>query len=210
VIDVASADICHNATAQSGTEPTRCHSLMSMAACSSSSDGGLGASAGENIADYDDLDAILVDIENGALAAEDTSARTGVATMDGAIGLSDLGEDGDLTLVGDMTIAANFDTDIATGSADGFTVFNEDSGNVDSDVGGTLTMEGGTISGSDFDATMNGTLTENGDRFDLALTLDGGFYDNGGDLVVGGDVNGTITDADGDVETSTGGFIATE
>lgn len=185
-------------------------SVLSLTACGSSEDTGLGASSGESLTDYDAIDAIYSDVEDGALTAEDTTARTGSATLNGAIGLSELGDEGTLTAIGDLVISADFDSDTATGSADGWTLFDEDTDAVESDLGGSLTMTSGTISGTDFDATMSGTLTENSDDFDLSLILDGGFFDNGGDLVVGGDVTGTITNPDGSSDPATGGFAATE
>lgn len=186
-------------------------SLFGLAACGSSGDGAdLGASAGESLTDYDGLDALLTDIENGALTAEDTSARTGSVSLTGAVAVDELGDDENLTLVGDLSMSANFDTDTASGTADGFTLFNDDTDAVESNVTGTLTMSGGTISGTDFDATMSGTLGEGGDNFGVDVTLDGGFFDNGGDLVVGGDLTGTITDADGGIDVVDGAFVASE
>ena len=176
--------------------------------------GGLGASAGESLTDYDDLSDLLDEITDDNLTDVDTTARTGTATLTGALGIGDLGDDEDLTLIGDLTINANFDTDTATGSATGFTLFNEDTDEVDrnGDVTETLTMSNGTISGTDFDADMDGTLTNAGDDFAVDLEMDGGFYDNGGDLVVGGEVTGTIVEVgSGDVpENVEGGFVATE
>ncbi|MEJ8561888.1 hypothetical protein QTO30_12145 [Yoonia sp. GPGPB17] len=189
-------------------------SLLGLTACGSSGGSGggasLGDSAGESLTDYDDVDDLLTDIEDGTLAAEDTTARTGSVSMTGAVGVSDLGDDENLTLIGDLVVNANFDTDTATGSADGFTLFDEDTDAVDSDVTGSLTMSGGTINAADFDAMLSGTLTESGDDFDVALTLDGGFADNGGTLVVGGGVSGTITGPDAMPEDVEGGFAASE
>lgn len=160
--------------------------------------------------DYDELADLSDDFDNGLLTAQDTSARTGTATLTGAVGIGELGDDGNLTAVGDLLISADFDTDTATGSADGWTLFDEDTDAVESDLAGSLTLSGGTISGSDFDADLNGTLTEGEEDFDLALTLDGGFFDNGGDLGVAGELTGTITDPDGFDEAASGGFAAVE
>lgn len=182
--------------------------LVGLTACSES-EIDLGASAGESLKDYDDLAALSEQIDDGQLAASDTTSRAGTATLTGAIGIGELGDDENLELVGDLSIDANFDTNAATGSATGFTVFNGDTDGVEGDVSGTLTMANGTINGADFDATMAGTLTEGGDDFEFDLLLDGGFYDNGGDLVVGGDVTGSMIDGD-DVESVEGGFVAVE
>jgi hypothetical protein len=184
-------------------------SLLGLSACNSSGNG-LDASAGENLADYDDLEDLLVEVENGNLAAEDTSARTGSVSMTGAVSMSMTDAAENLTLIGDLAMTADFDTDTASGTADGFTLFDDDTEEVESDLSGSLAMSGGTISGTDFDATMSGTLNESGDNFGVAMTLDGGFFDNGGVLVVGGDVAGTITDEDGNVDAAEGGFIASE
>jgi hypothetical protein len=182
--------------------------LVGLTACSESGSD-LGASAGENLADYEDLAALSEQIDEGQLAASDTTSRAGTATFTGAIGLGELGDDGDLELVGDLSIDANFDANTATGSATGFTIFNGDTDGVEGDVGGTLTLDNGTINGTDFDATLAGTLTESGDNFDFDLLLDGGFYDNNGDLIVGGDVIGTMDDG-GTIESVEGGFVAVE
>lgn len=186
-------------------------SLLGLAACSGS--GGsvdLGASAGESPSDYDDLAALLTDIENGVLTPEDTSAQTGAVTMTGAVAVDELGEDANLTLVGDLVMTADFDTDTASGSADGFTLFNDTTDSVESDVTGALTMSGGTITGSAFDATMSGTLVNEGDDFGVDLTLDGSFYDNVGNLAVGGGLTGTIANPDGGIDAVAGAFVATE
>jgi len=191
-------------------------SLLGLAACSGGgSDGGAGvgndqeASAGESFSDYDDIVDLSEQIDAGNLAAVDTTSRAGTATLTGAIGIGNLSDEENLELIGDLSVDANFDSDTATGSATGFTLFNGDTGDVESDVTGALTMGNGTISGADFDATMAGTLTESGEDFDLDLALDGGFYDDGGELVLGGDVAGTILDGEG-VENVEGGFAAVE
>lgn len=179
--------------------------IFALTACGSGEDSPFGASTGESLTDYDAADALLTDILDGNLTATDTTSRTGAVTMTGAVGVGELGDDENLTVIGDLVIEADFDTDTATGEATGFTLFDDDTDGVESDIGGTLTLTGGTISGTDFDANLDGTLTEYEDSFGVALILDGTFADNGGDLVVGGDVTGTI---DGD--DVNGGFVASE
>lgn len=189
--------------------------LLALTACSSSG-GGMspGGSAGGNLADYASLQALLAQIQNDTLTPEDTGSRTGSVSMTGAIGVDGLGEAGNLTLIGDLAMTANFDTDTAAGSATGFTLFNSDTEQVEADVTGTLPMSNGTISGTDFDANMNGTLSigsgvYSGD-YGMATVLDGRFYDDNGTLVVGGDVSATIDNPDNTTDTRQGGFAATE
>lgn len=179
---------------------------LTLAAC--------GSSGGDAAFDsFQDDIALSNAIEDGELAGVDTSTRTGTATMTGAIGIGDLGDDEELELIGELSVQADFDSDTASGSASNFGIYEEDTGRLaeDGQVSGSLTMSNGTISGQDFDADMNGRLTNAGDDFDLGLALDGKFYDRGGDLVVGGDVTGTITDVGSlDVQNVEGGFVASE
>lgn len=198
--------------------------LFALTACSTSGGGGSagggsggggsGGSGGETLAGYADLEALLTRIQTNDLTPEDTSGRTGSVSMAGAIGVDGLGEAGNLTLIGDLAMTANFDTDTAAGSATGFTLFNSDTEQVEADVTGTLPMSNGTISGTDFDANMNGTLSigsgvYSGD-YGMATVLDGRFYDDNGTLVVGGDVSATIDNPDNTTDTRQGGFAATE
>ena len=209
--------------------------LFALTACSTSGGGGsagggsggggsngsgggdLGASAGESLTDYADLETLLARIQNNdtSLTPEDTSTRTGSVSMTGAVGIEQLGETGNLTLVGDLAMTANFDTDTATGSATGFTLFNVDTEQVEADVTGTVPMSNGTISGTDFDANMNGNLSIDGGTYGgtygIAAALDGRFYDDNGRLVVGGAVTGNVTNPDSTIDSiQQSGFVATE
>lgn len=191
-------------------------SALALSACGGSSGGGsddLGASQGETSDQYDDLRDLFEDTQDGTLSTVDTSTRTGQATLTGAVELNDVGEDEDLDLIGDLSITADFDADTATGQATGFTLFDIDTGEAESDVSGSLALSNATISGTDFDADLGGTLENEGDDFDVQLGLDGQFYDNNGDLVVAGTADGTISDAGSTPSADdavSGGFIATE
>ena len=191
-------------------------SALALSACGGSSDGGsddLGASQGETLDQYDDLRDLFDDTQDGTLSTEDTSTRTGQATLTGAVELNDVDDDANLDLVGDLSITADFDADTATGEATGFTVFDVDTGTVDSDVTGSLALSNAAISGTNFGADLGGTLGNLGDEFDVDLELTGEFYDNNGDLVVAGTAEGTISDAGSTPSADdavSGGFVATE
>jgi hypothetical protein len=159
-------------------------------------------------AQYVALLSLYEGIEDGNLPSVDVSSRAGQATLNGIVGVGNVGDDNELEVIGDLTIAADFDADVATGSASGFTLFNMETGAVENDVDGTLTMANGTISGTDFDGTLSGTLTDEGDDVNVALILDGGFYDHQGTLVVAGDLDATITESDGTTLIREGGFLA--
>ena len=154
---------------------------------------------------YEELQA---KIDSGALTAV-SELPTGSATMTGYLGVGDLGDDGDLTALGDMTLDVDFDGGSVTGSAENFALYNEDSYEKEEDVSGSLAIAG-SISGVTLDANATGTLTDaSGSTVDAALGMTGDFYDVDGTLTVLGDVDGTLTDDEGTFAVE-GGFYAQE
>ena len=91
-----------------------------------------------------------------------------------------------------------------TGTASDFGLYDGDD-NLESEIGGSLAIDG-TITGSTMSADATGTLTEGSDDFNVALTMDGTFYEDSADrLYVEGDVGGTI-----DGEGQSGAFYLSE
>ena len=177
---------------------------LSLAAC--------GSSGTSDLAQFDDEQALFDAIDNGELAEVDTSTRTGTATLNGAVGVDVSNEEQEVEVVGNLTITADFDADTATGTASDFGAYDGDGNLLDGgDLGGSMDVTNGAISGTDFTADLDGTLVSEGDDFTFDLTMDGGFYDNDGDLAVAGEVTGTMLDVVEDVTDDVdGGFVATE
>ncbi|MGD9919080.1 MAG: hypothetical protein AB7U46_13770 [Paenirhodobacter sp.] len=177
---------------------------MALAGCLGGGDGGSGAQATET---YDRIEA---GIDDGSITTV-SDMPTGQASMSGHIGVADVGEDGDLTAIGALALDVDFDGGTVTGSASDFGLYNSDSGNKTENITGTLDVAG-TLSGSTMTADASGELSDGETPSDVALTMTGDFYDDGGDLLVYGDVSGTIADAadGGDSQTVEGGFYAYE
>ncbi|RPE66979.1 hypothetical protein EDD53_1382 [Pacificibacter maritimus] len=178
------------------TMATLAAATLPLAAC-------LGSGDTELPDNYEEAISLYEAVENEELEEASEELMSGTATLSGAIAISDLGEDEDLEAIGELTLTANFTTDEVIGTADNFALYEEDSSEVEASLTGSLDVEG-DISGTSMTADLEGTLTDNEDH-DVALTMDGTFYDADGALAVVGDVEGLIDD-----EYVEGGFAAIE
>lgn len=173
----------------------------------------LGGGSADNEEFQDEFD-LFSALSAGELASIDTGARTGTATMTGAVAVNVETDDGEeVEVLSPLTLEADFDADTATGSANDFNAYDVDGNIVEGgDLDGSMAVTNGAISGDEFTADLDGTLTnDDNSSFVFDLEMDGGFYDNNGTTVVGGDVNGTLFDVDfGTTDTIEGGFVASE
>ncbi|PTQ71884.1 hypothetical protein [Celeribacter persicus] len=175
---------------------------LSLAACGGSSvDGDM--SDVDLPPQYDSLEGLVSAAEKDELETASESQMSGTATMTGALAIGDIGEDEDLEALGDLSLTANFTSGTVSGTADNFALYNEDTLEVDTDLTGSLSING-TISGTSLTADADGILND-GEDHTLDLAMSGTFYDYEGDLAVYGDVSGNI-----DGEYHEGGFAAVE
>jgi len=184
----------------------------SLAACSSSSGGDGGGSDGEVDlpAEFSSLEDLLTQADAGSLSEADGSLMSGTVSMTGAIGVGDVGEDGNQEAIGDLALSVDFNDGSVSGSASGFD-FYDSAGNQGDAIGGTLTVAGaaGSITGAALTADVDGTLVDGTDNILLDGTISGTFYDYNGDLAATGDFDATITTPEGS-EVLEGGFAAIE
>ena len=162
------------------------------------------------------LDQLETAIGNGTVAAP-TTAPTGQATMNGYVGVD--GENDTESVVGNLTVNANFDAGTVTTTASDFGEFDFTDPSNPVAVS-TLGVRGGTLSGSGainsttISSTLDGTITSTNGDVTIDADLNGGVYDNGGTLLVSGDVTGTATDVTATDVTGTstleGDFVASE
>lgn len=176
---------------------------FALTACgsSSSSSGGGSAGGGSLPAEYADLEGLVAAGEAGELTAASADMTTGTATLSGGFGVGDLGDDESMELIGDMSLTADFDQGNLTGSADNFALYDQDTSETIEDITGSLAIAG-TITGTDLSANASGVLSDDEDH-PVDMTMTGGFYDYGGNLVAYGENVGTI-----DGEQYEGGFAA--
>ncbi|WP_460275374.1 hypothetical protein [Celeribacter sp. ULVN23_4] len=175
---------------------------LSLAACGGSSvDGDM--SEVDLPEQYDSLEGLVAAAENGDLDTASESLMAGTVTMSGALAISDVGEDEDLEAIGDMTLTANFTTNLVSGSATNFGLYNEDTQVLEDELSGSLTIDGG-VTGTTLTADATGTLTDDEDHL-IDMDMDGTFYDYEGQLALYGDLEGTVNGA-----SYEGGFAAVE
>ncbi|EKE71966.1 MULTISPECIES: hypothetical protein [Roseobacteraceae] len=175
---------------------------LSLAACGGSSvDGDMSDT--DLPTKYDSLEGLVASAEAGDLDPASGAMMTGTATMSGALGVGDLGDDGNLEALGDLALTADFTGGTVTGTADNFALYDQDTQAVEAELSGSLTING-SITGTGMTADADGTLNDGEDHL-VDLVMDGTFYDYEGDLAVYGDVTGTI---DGDYEEGGYGAIA--
>ncbi|MBU2935533.1 MULTISPECIES: hypothetical protein [Pacificibacter] len=163
----------------------------------------LGSEDNELPDNYEEVSSLYEAVQNEELEVASEELMSGTATLSGAIAIADLGEDEDLEAIGALTLTANFTTDKVTGTADSFALYEYDTSEVEASLTGSLDIEG-DISGTSMTADLEGTLTDDEDH-DVALTMDGTFYDSDGALAVVGDIEGMIDD-----DSVEGGFAAIE
>lgn len=179
---------------------------MALAGCLGGSDGNgsNGAQASEN---YDRIEAGIDDGSITALA----DMPSGQASMSGYMGVGEVGENGDQDAVGKLALDVDFDGGTVTGQASDFALYDQETESKTMDLSGSLDISG-TLSGNSMSANASGELSDGETPSDVALGMTGNFYDDNGDMVVYGDVNGTIADAaDGsDSQSVEGGFYAYE
>lgn len=156
------------------------------------------------------LVAFDVALADGSIAAP-TTAPTGTAEMDGYVDME--GENEDEYVVGNLTVNADFDAGTVDVRATDFTEFDFTDENAPVAVS-TLGITGGTLTGtgsinsttitSSLDGTVNSTAL--GD-ITVVSTMTGNVYDNGGELMVTGDINGTTSVVGEDDGTIDDGFF---
>lgn len=180
-----------------------CAATLTVAACGGSSSGSIGSSDGDLPARYDGLEGFVAAAESDSLDEASGAMMSGSATMSGAIGIGDIGEEETLELLGDLSLTADFTGGTVTGTADNFALYDQDTQAVETAISGSLAI-GGTIAGTSLTGEANGTLSDD-EAHIVELDMAGTFYDYEGDLAVYGDVSGTI-----DGEAHDGGFAAVE
>lgn len=174
---------------------------LTLAACGDSSD---SAEDYEVPAGYEDLAGLIEANDNDELGEATAAQMSGTATLEGAMAIYDIGEDEDLELIGDLAMTADFTNSTVDGTADGFDLYDVESGTPVEAITGSLTVDG-VIMGSLFEATADGTLSDSEDDYGFELDMTGEFADYEGDLAATGDIEGEI-----DGEYHEGGFVAVE
>ncbi len=158
------------------------------------------------------LDELGTAIDNGSIAAP-TTAPTGQATLNGYVGLD--GATDDESVVGNLTVNADFDAGTVTTSASDFGEFdfsdpsNPVAASTIGVTGGTLSGSG-TINSTTITSTLDGTVTTSAGNSTVDADMNGNVYDNGGTLLVAGTVTGTVTDPTGTSVLEGGEFVASE
>ncbi|MGJ8530434.1 hypothetical protein [Maritalea sp.] len=168
---------------------------LPLAACLGSEDSSLPDS-------YDEASDIYDAAENDELTEASDELMSGTATLSGAIGISDIGDDEDLEAIGELSLTADFTNGEVTGSAYSFGIYDGD-GELDTSLTGSLDIDG-DISGTSMTADLTGTLSDD-EEHDIDMDMEGTFYEYDGALAVAGDLSGTIDD-----EEYEGGFAALE
>lgn len=158
------------------------------------------------------LDELETAIGNGSIAAP-TTAPTGQAILNGHVGLDGF-NDGE-SVVGNLTVNADFDAGTVTTSASDFGEFDfSDPSNPV--AASTLGVTGGTFSGSGtinsttITSTLDGTVTTSAGNITVDADMNGNVYDNDGILLVSGTVSGAVTEPTGTSAITGGEFVASE
>lgn len=190
----------------------------SLSACSSSdpivaklsSAGGVGSGALDAStvkALGDAMDDIESKIDDGSLEAP-AVMPTGSATMDGYVAM-DM-PDGPETVLGNLTVEADFDAGTVASSADGFSVWDftgATPASIDAGITGGSLAGTGTIDRTSMTSTLDGLITTDSGNAAVDTDLNGSLYDNNGSLLVVGDVTGTL---DGEVIEADSNFAVSE
>ncbi len=133
-----------------------------------------------------------------------TTEGTGMVNMTGFIGLSEVGRD-DESIVGNMSLAIDYDMGNATGTIGDLAVFDQTSDTPVRvvDLTGTLNISG-AAAGSGLGVDAIGNLSDGVDTYMVDIDLGGDLYDvDGTNTYVGGAngtymVNGTTTGLEGE------------
>ena len=144
--------------------------------------------------------------EDSSLTSVADMPTSGSATYDGVVGYSTSTSDPDAIIanpetVSSLTLTADFGSSDISGRAYDFQ--NADG----SDVSGDLEITGGSISGNEFGANIDGTLNQAGTTISYDGELAGGFVDEDAGAVVGGGA-ALATTEDGDQFAVYGVFAA--
>lgn len=193
-----------------------CAGSLALAACgggSGSTSTGTTINAGLSSADatgvqttYDNYQAR---IDSGALTP---TSPTGQASMSGYIAAGGVGDTGQSTAIGDLSLDVNFDANSVGGTASNFGIYDGSGSTLTKTAGVSGTLDvAGTVSGSSLSANATGQLTDGTVPSDINVAMDGKFYDDNGTLLVQGKTSGTATPTDGSgSNTLSGGFFATK
>lgn len=124
------------------------------------------------------------------------------------------------SVMGRMTMNANFAANSVSGSAGDFTIFDETGPSQVplEQMSGVLPITSGTLSTTvtnvgprtNLAATMNGNLSTAAGIYGVASTLTGTFLDVKGQSVVGGNMDGTLTSPNASSQSIAGRMIAAE
>lgn len=165
-----------------------------------------------DIADISYLAADIIALDSQSPQFDFAAPTVSSAVYDGLIGVTL--QNTDETIVGNMTLTADFLTKSVDGSVTGFSVFREDyTGETlggltrTGTLTGTLPIENGSISTTDvqlelfarpttitkFDATMNGTLTNGSTSYAITSDIEAGFAKVNDQNIVLGQVSGSST-----------------
>ncbi|SDE01396.1 hypothetical protein [Limimaricola pyoseonensis] len=177
--------------------------LGGLAACSSS---GGGVSYDELVEDGEALAAFYEDAEIFPAGDLPTSGR---ATYNGYMGFEVEGDEGGLDVGGKMEMTADFDP----ASADPITGRVYDLASEEGSIGGSLRIDNSTLDRNadpdeewQFDADLTGTLSEDGDDFEVNAYIMGDFVGSEREGARGV-VFGEISDEDGASMDMEGGFV---
>lgn len=124
--------------------------------------------------------------------------------------------DANSSMMGRLSVNANFVADTVTGSAGDFTIFDESGANPVplEAISGTLPVTSGNISTvatvTSMGATLNGNLAATAGIYGVTSTLSGTFLVVKGQGVVGGTMDGTLTKPDLSTQPIAGRLIAVE
>ena len=158
------------------------------------------------------LDELTTAINAGTIAAP-TTAPTGTATMNGYVSID--GGNATESVVGNLTVNADFDAGTVTSAASDFGEFDFTDPNNPVAVS-TIGITGGSLSGTGtinsttISSTLDGNITTQAGNVTIDSDMNGDVLDNGGVLLLVGDVTGTATDATGTSALEGGAFVATE
>lgn len=184
---------------------------VSLSACSSTGTGEGGSDGDTDLpAEFSSLEDLLTQVESASLSEAGASLMSGNVSMTGAIGVGDVGADGNQEAIGDLALSVDFNDGSVSGTASGFD-FYDVNGNQGDAIGGTLTVAGaaGSITGTSISADVDGTLVDGSENVGVDGTISGTFYDYNGDLAAVGDFSALLTTSEGS-ENVEGGFAAIE
>ena len=170
---------------------------LSLAACG-------GSSVDRDMADvdlpeeYDYLESFIEDVEKDDL--DKATNLSGSIVMDGGV-VIDVSDEADeqegvlVEAIGDLGLEVNFDTPAVNATADSFVVYRGQDYAQGDELNGSLSGSGTVnLADSTMTSTLDGTLSADQESYVVDMDMDGTFYDNGGQIGVYGDVEGTIAE----------------